>query len=148
MLAAHLLNKDVQSHGVVHHNALDNARTMMSLYYLDALAFKSNAHMWDVGVELVSTSDFFSNSFRSNFSSFCMLIHSSHYANMKFYLLDVIISYYHVHSARREGSSPLFLMVICVSIFITWMKFNGKLSIIHSYGFRVYVKLALIRQSL
>ena len=51
VLAAHLLHKDVQSHGVAHHNALDHARTTMSLYRLDALAFKTNAHMWDHSVD-------------------------------------------------------------------------------------------------
>ena len=35
VLAAHLMHKDVQLHGVAHHNALDDARTTMSLYRLD-----------------------------------------------------------------------------------------------------------------
>lgn len=47
-LALHLLGEDEQGGGVQDHNAVDDARITMRLYRLDELAFKVNAHLWDV----------------------------------------------------------------------------------------------------
>ena len=39
----------MQQGGIQEHNAVEDAITTMKLCQLDALAFETNAHLWDIG---------------------------------------------------------------------------------------------------